>query len=116
MTDTVTDFWTWLDDRRVETGHKSYRQLELAAGLSNGAIGSRHNDSLVPTAEMCIAIAPVLQVSTVEVLERAGFRVTRDIPGPPANPALAELWALGQRLAPDELAFVVRMLRGAVKG
>lgn len=109
MPDTVFEFWQWFDGQR---GERSYRQIELAAGLSNGAISGRRNAGLTPTADMCITLADFLKVPTVEVIDRAGYRI---VPAPPTqtdNPQLAAAWGLLQQLDDTTLAVVVKMLKG----
>jgi len=110
VTDNVEAFWSWFDELRKD---RSYRQVELAAGLSNGAISGRRNTELTPTADMCVTLAPVLGVPTVEVLTRAGFPVV-NAPPDTTDPTLAELWALAQRLSPADRVVAVRVLRGLI--
>ena len=69
----VYAFWEWVDDRMIEIGIPSYRQLESSAGFANGAIGRRKNDAKLPTVEMAEGLCRALRVSWCELWEQAGF-------------------------------------------
>ncbi len=56
-----------------ELGIPSFRELEKRAGLSTGAINSRKNDLKFPTVEMADGLCRALNVSWIDLWERAGF-------------------------------------------
>ncbi len=66
-------FWQWVQQRMEEVGIPSFRELEKRAGLSTGAINSRKNDLKFPTVEMADGLCRALNVSWVDLWERAGF-------------------------------------------
>ncbi len=56
-----------------ETGVSSFRELERRAGVSTGLISSRKNDLKLPTVQMAEGLCQALQVSWIDLWERAGL-------------------------------------------
>ena len=54
-------------------GISSFRELEKRAGFSNGAINLRKNDLKFPTVEMAEGLCRALQVSWIDLWEKAGY-------------------------------------------
>ena len=67
----VDAFWRWIEHRMEETGISSFRELERKAGVSTGLISSRKNDLKLPTVQMAEGLCRALQVSWVDLWERA---------------------------------------------
>jgi transcriptional regulator with XRE-family HTH domain len=66
-------FWQWIERRMEEVGISSFRELERKAGVSTGLISSRKNDLKLPTVQMAEGLCQALQVSWIDLWERAGL-------------------------------------------
>ena len=85
------DLASWLD-RELGTRGWSIREMARRAGVSHTAIADALNRKGRPSADLCVAIADALDVSAVEIVQRAGILP----PDPPETAAwrrLNEMWA-----------------------
>ncbi len=62
MTTQVEKFWNWVEEERAKRG-MSYREIERAGGVSNGAISNRARQLLPPTANTFQAISDAFNLS-----------------------------------------------------
>jgi len=91
------DLASWLDDELAERGW-SIREMARRAGVSHTAIASALNRKGRPSAELCVAIADVLGVSAIEVVQRAGILPS----DPPETAAWRRLNAMWDRLSDED--------------
>jgi transcriptional regulator with XRE-family HTH domain len=71
MSTQVEKFWDWVNSTREEK-KLSFRAIERAGGLSNGAVSKRESDGLSPTLETCQAVAASFEIPVSIVLSKAG--------------------------------------------
>ena len=99
------DLASWLDNELEERGW-SIREMARRAGVSHTAIASALNRKGRPSAELCVAIADVLGVSAIEVVQRAGILP----PDPPETTAWRRLNAMWARLSDEDQERVLEIV------
>ena len=107
-------FWNWVNKRRQDRRIPSIRQLEQAAGLSNGTLHAQWGSDTPPTVKVAEGLCKALGVSWLELWTRLGY-----IPEPPdatPDPVLRDIWRILCDLPDAERRVVARMLRGLEGG
>jgi len=106
--DTV-GFWDWVNEVKNQR-RLSFRAIERAAGVSNGAISKRESDGLDPTLDTLQAISTAFDLPLQTVLERAGLLSKSDSP-----PSLREAQYLFAQLTGDEQELFLAQMRAALE-
>lgn len=68
----VQEFWAWVNQVR-KNENLSFRAIERAGGLSNGALSARESAMREPTFKNCVAIAKAFYLPVSAVLIKGGL-------------------------------------------
>ena len=104
---TAAEFWAWVDRQR-KGQDKSWRELEIQAGVANGVVADRARAGERPTLTNMQAVSRGLGLPITEVLRAAGIIGDQDRH---EEPTLGEILRLSVQLTVDERLALLRYIR-----
>ncbi|MCL4295241.1 MAG: helix-turn-helix transcriptional regulator [Anaerolineae bacterium] len=112
MSEKLTTFWTWVEQRMNEVGITSMRELARRAGVSHATISAYKNDLKPPTVETAEGLCRALRVDWVELWDRAGYVSKFHIPASSDLEGLdAEIYQALQGTGDDFKLAVLKTIR-----